>query len=53
MEERSANWKHLKRFFELNKIPLGDDLIAKILNQAPNAGFQLLCGIYKFLTKKE
>lgn len=53
MEERQSNWKHLKKLFEYNKIPIGDDVIQKVINQAPNSAFELLLGLYKFLTKRE
>ena len=53
MDERKANWSHLKKLFDYNKIPFSDDLIPRVYNQAPNAAFELLIGIYKYVTNKE
>ena len=53
MEERMTNWAYLKKVFEYNKIPLTQEIIMKVINQAPNSAFDLLCGLYKFLTKRE
>jgi hypothetical protein len=53
MRERQTNWKNLKKLFEYNKIPLDEEIVNKIINQAPNAAFEFLCLIYKYLTKKE
>jgi uncharacterized OsmC-like protein len=53
MKERQSNWENLKNIFVINKIPIEDETIQKVINQAPNAAFEYLCSIYKFLTKKE
>jgi hypothetical protein len=53
MKERKSNWDYLKIVFEKNKIPIEDEIIQRVINQAPNSAFDLLLGIYKFLTKKE
>lgn len=53
MEERKSNWDYLKIVCEKNKIPLNDDVIQRIINQAPNAAFEFLLNLYKYLTKKE
>ena len=44
MDERKTNCSHLKKLFAYNKIPFSDD---------PNAAFELLIGIYKYVTNKE
>ena len=52
--EKRTNWDYLKRIFtNYSSIPLKEDSIDKIINMAPNAAFDFLCVIYKFLTKKE
>lgn len=52
--EKKSNWNYLKRIFQsYDSIPLKEETIEKIINMAPNAGFDFLLTIYKFLTKKE
>jgi len=53
-DEKRTNWSYLKRVFNnYDSIPLKDETIDKIINMAPNAAFDFLLVIYKFLTKKE
>lgn len=53
-EEKLTNWKYLQRIFkQYETIPLKDELVLRILNQAPNAAFEFLCIIFKYFTKKE
>ena len=53
MDERRANWGHLKKLFDHNKIPFEEETIQRVMHQAPNSAFELLIGVYKFLTKRE
>jgi hypothetical protein len=54
MEEKQSNWHYIKKLFgKFDQLQLKDDLIQKIINQAPNAGFEFLCILYKYLTKKD
>lgn len=53
-DEKRTNWSYLKRVYaNYDSIPLKDDIIDKIINMAPNAAFDFLLLIYKFVTKKE
>ncbi len=53
-DEKRTNWAYLKRTLaNFNSIPLKEEVIEKIINMAPNAAFDFLLQIYKFLTKKE
>ena len=54
MEEKETNWNYLKKIFKkYNQIPLADEIVMKVICQAPNAAFEFLCILFKFLTKKE
>jgi hypothetical protein len=53
-DEKRTNWAYIKRVFaNYDSILLKDEVIQKIINMAPNASFDYLLLIYKFLTKKE
>jgi hypothetical protein len=53
-KEKQTNWEYLKKLFKkFNQLALNDDVINQIINEAPNAAFDFLCVLFKFLTKKE
>ena len=53
-DEKKTNWSYLQRIFKgYDSIPLKEDVIEKIINMAPNAAFEFLLTIYKYLTKKD
>jgi len=54
LEEKHTNWALIKRTMKrFEKFPLSDEIINDIIIQTPNAAFDFLCDLYRFLTKKE
>jgi len=56
MECKRTNWSLIKRLFtkeKTYKTPIKDDLIEKIINQAPNAAYEYLIMLYKVIQNKE
>jgi len=54
LEEKQTNWELIKRILrKIEKFPLTDQIINDVIIQAPNAAFDCICDIYRFLTKKE
>lgn len=52
--ERSTNWKHITNILtKYYQMPISPEIPSKIINFAPNAAFEFLLVLYKFLTKKE
>jgi len=52
--ERKTNWDHLQDILTRKyQMPLPGDLIPKVVNKAPNAAFEFLILLYKFLTKRK
>ena len=54
LRERQSNWAHLKDILTRKyNMPLPNDLPDKIVNKSPNAAFEFLILLYKFLTKRK
>jgi hypothetical protein len=54
LEEKQTNWDLIKRILrKIEKFPLTDQIINDVIIQAPNAAYDFICDIYRFLTKKE
>ena len=54
LRERQSNWAHLKDILTRKyNMPLPNDLPDKIVNKSPNAAFEFLIMLYKFLTKRK
>jgi len=54
-ENKKSNWTLLKFLFKDKtcKTPMKDDLIERIINQAPNAAYEYLLLLYKTIQNKE
>lgn len=54
MENKRTNWDLIKKLFKRStKVPIKDELIDRVINQAPNAAYEYITTLYKNIQGKE